>query len=208
MKFKEIEKIANNIRKTISKTYGFKQSGYINWKIKDGYFIYLDTLHIIKTELKIKPVYLDDLYWKIIYPHKKTKFPDSLRGNGQLSYLSEKIWEEWFPKNLKTDFSSEQYEQIITDVFHKAETEINSFLQKYPQPIFFGQYMIDNNRSSILSEVLVLINDKKFQEASQLARICIKKEPHVLNSYKMEDMTIKSEYEFILEYCLKRIQEK
>ncbi len=122
--------------------------------------------------------------------------------------MSEKIWEEWFPKNLKTDFSSEQYEQIMTDVFHKAETEINSFLQKYPQPNLFGQYMIDNNRSSILSKVLVLINDNKFKEASQLTRIYIEKEPHVLNSYQMEDMTIKSEYEFILEYCLKRIQKE
>ena len=77
---------------------------------------------------------MDDLYWKIIYyGHKEMKFPDSLRGNGILALLSEKIWEESFPKGLKTDFNAEQYEQIMSNAFLKAETEIDSFLRKYPR---------------------------------------------------------------------------
>ncbi|MDE6368866.1 MAG: hypothetical protein K2K94_06475, partial [Muribaculaceae bacterium] len=123
MKFKDIEKIATSIRRELGKKFGYKQSDYINWKIKDGYFFCLDTLHIIYTELRVKPIVIDDLYWKIIYPDQKKKLPESLRGNGSLSHLCEKIWEEWFPEKLKKDFSAEEYEQIFTNVYQTAEKE-------------------------------------------------------------------------------------
>lgn len=67
-------------QETIGKKYGFKQCDYINWKIKDGYFFELDTTYVVNTELRVKPLFMDDLYWKIIYPHKEMKLSDSLRG--------------------------------------------------------------------------------------------------------------------------------
>ena len=76
MKASEIEKIAKTIRRTIGKKYGFRQRDYINWKIKDGYFFELDTTYVVNTELRVKPLFMDDLYWKIIYPHKEMKLSD------------------------------------------------------------------------------------------------------------------------------------
>ena len=206
MRLKDIEKKADEIRRRLSKQYGFKQSSYINWKIKDGYFFCLNTLHVVHTQLEVKPLFMDDLYWKIIYyGHKEMKFPDSLRGNGILALLSEKIWEESFPEGLRTDFNAEQYEQIMSNAFLKAETEIDSFLRKYPHPNLFKQFMSDNNRSKILTQLLVLINDEKYEEASQLAKRHIENKPHFLCEYVIENIK-KNEYEFILDYCLEKMK--
>lgn len=43
MKGREIEKIAKDIRRSTGRSYKYKQSDYINWKIKDGYFFCLHT---------------------------------------------------------------------------------------------------------------------------------------------------------------------
>ena len=169
MKGREIETIANDIRRAVSKTYKYKQSGYINWKIKDGYFFCLNAAllydrktHFICPVLEVKPVYMDDMYWKIIYPHREMKLPDSRRGNGQLSYLAENIWKEWTPKTLHTEFSPEELERTMTNIFVKSEREIEAFLQKYPHPDLFGKFLAENDFGCALSKILVLINKEEF----------------------------------------------
>ena len=207
MKASEIEKKAKTIRRTIGKKYGFRQRDYINWKIKDGYFFELDTTYVVNTELLVKPLFMDDLYWKIIYPHKETKHPDSLRGTGILCHLSEKIWEERFPEDLEKGFSVERFEPIMEDVYRKAEMEIEAFLHQYPSPDLFGKFLSDNKVECDLSNVLILINEGKFEEAAQFAKGRIGNRRGCINSWRMPDGTEKEEFEFILEYCLKKIEE-
>lgn len=198
MKFSEIEKIATSIRRELGKKFGYKQSDYINWKIKDGYFFCLDTLHVIHTELNVKPIFIDDLYWRIIYPNAKKKLPDSLRGNGSLSHLCEKIWEERFPEKLKKDFSAEEYEQIFTNVYQTADKEIDKFLQKYPDPNMFDELL---SEKAYLSKTLIQINQGNFQNAIKLAEKGLNYERGVHISYRMPDGNEKNEFEFILDYC-------
>ena len=218
MKGREIETIANDIRRAVSKTYKYKQSDYINWKIKGGYFFCLNAAllydrktHFICPVLKVKPVYMDDIYWKIIYPHREMKLPDSRRGNGQLSYLAENIWEEWTPKTLHTEFSPEELERTMTDIFVKSEREIEAFLQKYPHPDLFGKFLAKNDFGCALSKILVLINKEEFIEAAQLAKESIAKKKGITNIYVMgegENRREKSEFEFIWEYCQLKIGDK
>ena len=218
MKGREIETIANDIRRAVSKTYKYKQSDYINWKIKDGYFFCLNAAllydrktHFICPVLEVKPVYMDDMYWKIIYPHREMKLPDSRRGNGQLSYLAENIWKEWTPKTLHTEFSPEELERTMTDIFVKSEREIEAFLQKYPHPDLFGKFLAENDFGCALSKILVLINKEEFIEAAQLAKECIAKKKGITNIYVMgegENRREKSEFEFIWEYCQLKIGDK
>ena len=215
MKGREIEKIANDIRRAVGKTYKYKQSDYINWKIKDGYFFCLDAslmydrkTHIMHPELSVKPVYMDDMYWKIIYPHREMKLPDSRRGNGKLHYLAERIWKESTPKTLHTEFSAEEFERTMTDIFVKSEREIEAFLQKYPHPDFFGKFMAEDGFGYALSEVLILINEEKFTEAAQFAKERIAKNKGITNFYVMgegENRREKSEFELIWEYCQSKI---
>ena len=218
MKGREIETIANDIRRAVSKTYKYKQSGYINWKIEGGYFFCLNAAllydrktHFICPVLEVKPVYMDDMYWKIIYPHREMKLPDSRRGNGQLSYLAENIWEEWTPKTLHTEFSPEELERTMTDIFVKSEREIEAFLQKYPHPDLFGKFLAENDFGCALSKILVLINKEEFIEAAQLAKESIAKKKGITNIYVMgegENRREKSEFEFIWEYCQLKIGDK
>ena len=207
MKASEIEKIAKATRRTIGKKYGFKQCDYINWKIKAGYFFELDTTYVVNTELLVKPLFMDDLYWKIIYPHKEMKHPDSLRGIGIISHLSVKIWEEWFPKDLQKEILAERFGQIMEDVYQKAEMEIEAFLHQYPSPDLFGKFLSDNQVECDLSNVLILINDGKFEEAAQFAKGRIGNRRGCINSWRMPDGKDKDEFEFILEHCLKKIEE-
>ena len=154
---------------------------------------------------------MDDMYWKIIYPHREMKLPDSRRGNGQLSYLAENIWKEWTPKTLHTEFSPEELERTMTDIFVKSEREIEAFLQKYPHPDLFGKFLAENDFGCALSKILVLINKEEFIEAAQLAKECIAKKKGITNIYVMgegENRREKSEFEFIWEYCQLKIGDK
>lgn len=215
MKGREIEKIAKDIRRAIGKIYKYKQSDYINWKIQDGYFfclkasLYYNTkIHNMYPELYVKPVYIDDIYWKIIYPHREKKLPDSLRGNGLMGHVNEEIWKDRTPETLNTAFLPEVFEQSMKDIFLKAEQKISAFLQKYPNPDLFGEFLAATGGGCTLMKILVLINEGKFAEAGQLA-----KEHHlfghgVSNWYVMgegENRREKSEYEFIMEYCQSKI---
>ena len=215
MKGREIEKIAKDIRRLIGRSYKYKQSDYINWKIRDGYFFCLDTYlyyntktHCMRHELSVKPLYIDDLYWKIIYPHREMKLPDSRRGNGILSHLKENIWKEKTPEILNTKFKVEEFEQIISDIFLKAEQEISAFLRKYPHPDLFGDFLAENGGGCALNNILILINQGGFAEAAQLTKERIAANRGVTNVYVIsegENRQEKNEFEFILEYCQTKI---
>ncbi len=41
MKSKDLRKLSDDIRRRVSRTFGFRQSSYINWIVKEGYFFYL-----------------------------------------------------------------------------------------------------------------------------------------------------------------------
>lgn len=217
MKGREIEKIAKDIRRSIGRTYKYKQSDYINWKIKDGYFFCVDTslyydtkTHFMVPELCVKPVYMDDLYWKIIYPNHEMKLPDSRRGNGVLSNLNEKIWERKTPKYLNAEFKVEEFEQIMSDIYLNAEQEICVFLEKYPNPDLFGKFLAANGCGGTLSKILVLINEGNFAEAAQLSKERLDSGRGVTITYVIgegENRQEKSEFEYILEYCQSKIAE-
>ena len=202
MKLSEKEKIIKDVKKTIGKKYGYKQNDSINWKIMDGYFFCLDTLHVVCTRLEVKPVYMDDLYWKIIYPHKDTKLPDSLRGNGTLSYLGKKIWEKRFPEELNIYFTTELCEQTWEDVYRKVEEEVESFLKKYPHPVDFSRVIEGNEKIPVLTQMLIKIYEGKYEEVYRMAKGYIDYGEIGSNVWVMEDSTKRGEYEFILDYCL------
>ncbi len=204
MKFSEIEKIAKNIRKTIGKQYGYKQCDYINYKILNGYFFCLNTLDTIDTKLEVKPLFIDDLYLSIIYPNRP-KLRDSLRGTGILSHLCEVIRQERFPKNLKTDFSAQLYEDLITDVYRQADKSIASYLEKYPSPDQFGNFLANKNLNPTLTKILIAIRDGNIDLAEELAKNRLANGHGVTNVYSIYENGVyvktKSEYEFILDYC-------
>ncbi|MDE5786460.1 MAG: hypothetical protein K2H98_08020 [Duncaniella sp.] len=200
MKFSEKERIARNIRRELGKKYWYKQSDDINWKIKGEYFFWINTLHIICSDFRVKPLYMDDLYWKIINPGREERFPQSLRGTGILGSSSIMLWDERFPKNLNKDFSAEWYEQILTQVFEKADETIESFFIENPVPDRFSEILLKNNDRKDLGFVLALVKEQKYEAAIEMAGE-LKDAPGVGIAYLMPDNTQKDCYEFIIDYC-------
>ena len=49
MKHSEKEKYIKNARKSVGRKYKFRQSDYVNWKIKDGFFFCLVTFTLKET---------------------------------------------------------------------------------------------------------------------------------------------------------------
>ena len=44
MKRGDLRKLSDSARRKVSRNFGFRQSGYINWIVKDGYFFCLQHL--------------------------------------------------------------------------------------------------------------------------------------------------------------------
>ena len=78
MTSKEFDKSVNISRKSVGSEFGFKKSGYVSYKIVNGYFFYL--LHLVNAsiDLYVKPFYTDDL-WCDIFQMPEAKKPISLR---------------------------------------------------------------------------------------------------------------------------------
>lgn len=82
MKRGELRKLSDSARRKVSRNFGFRQSGYINWIVKDGYFFCLQHLGFANVFLDVKPMYADDLWWDIFNLSENKKCPISLRGTG------------------------------------------------------------------------------------------------------------------------------
>ena len=102
--------------------------------------------------------------------NQDTKLPDSLRGNGALSYLGQKIWEKRFPEELDMNFTTELCEQIWEDVYRKAEEEVESFLKKYPHPVDFPRFIEGNEKIPVLTQKLIKIYEGKFDEVYRMVK--------------------------------------
>lgn len=59
MKRGELRKLSDSARRKVSRNFGFRQSGYINWIVKDGYFFCLQHLGFASVYLEAKPMYAE-----------------------------------------------------------------------------------------------------------------------------------------------------
>lgn len=56
---KEYNKMIADVRRSVSRKYGFRQSSYVNFKVESGYFFCLYFL-TGDVRLTVKPMYADD----------------------------------------------------------------------------------------------------------------------------------------------------
>lgn len=200
MKFTEKEKYIKNARKSVGGKYKYRQSDYTNWKIKDGYFFCLNSFALQKARLTVKTLYMDDLYWKITnIGGKDMMWKDGDRYYGVDGCL---IWEEPIPRSLVSDFSEGHCEQVWEMVFRKSEQEIESFLQKYPHPDNFAQYVAQIENISPLTKMLVKIYEGKTDDAYRIAKECIDRGDKGGRAWSIPgEQGFKHEYEAFLDYC-------
>lgn len=177
-------------RKDASHQYGFRQSAFINYKEKAGYFFCI-YFFSEKAELTVKPMYADDLWWEIWKTPENKNYPMSLRGRGVYSVPGQILTSFSLPDshNCKsfTDVSAK-----IASIFSKAMDEIDKFLLDNPVSINFypDESKMQNDPDRLLL-LMALIRNMRYEEALDIietakrdGHTCLFKNGPFIDSYK------------------------
>lgn len=153
---KEYQKLIADARRGVSRKYGFRQSSYINFKVEDGYFFCLYFLNDVRLT---KPMYADDLWWKIWDAAENKREPLSLRGTGAYS-LSGQVLATYEIKDT-TDRSEldRQFEHLFLD----ATTEVSKFIADNPDADIFypDESKMEHDPDRLLYLMALIHNGKK-----------------------------------------------
>lgn len=166
MKNKQIQKIADDVRRSVSRKYGFRQSSYINFKVDGGYFFCLSFL-TDEVRLTVKPLYADDLWWDIWDASENKKEPMSLRGTGAYS-LSGQVLATY---DIKGTTDKSKLENQFEQVFNDATAAITMFIADNPDADFFypDESKMEHDPDRLLL-IMALIHNNKIEEALAIIR--------------------------------------
>jgi len=133
-----LEKVSNKCRKQVAKKFGWKQSGYLNWRIDSGYYFSLCHLVLEQVELSVKPYFIDDLWWDIFELPECKQAPKSIRGKGSFAVTGIDIKEYTVFDTGKIPVYTE--DDVLTrweSTFNTIESDIARFLRENPNPESF-----------------------------------------------------------------------
>lgn len=155
---KEYRKIVADVRRSVSRKYGFRQSSYINFKVEDGYFFCMFFL-TGEVRLTVKPMYADDLWWDIWDASENKKEPMSLRGTGAYSLSGQVLASYEIAKTTDEGELTNTFNKIFQD----ANTEITRFLAENPDADLFypDESKMDHDPDRLLYLMALIHNDKK-----------------------------------------------
>lgn len=158
---KEYRKIVADVRRSVSRKYGFRQSSYINFKVDGGYFFCLSFL-TDEARLTVKPMYADDLWWDIWDASENKKEPMSLRGTGAYSLSGQVLASYEIAKTTDEGELTNTFNKIFQD----ANTEITRFLAENPDADIFypDESKMDHDPDRLLY-LMALIHNGKEEDA-------------------------------------------
>ena len=198
---KQKQKIEDAARRKIGKRYGFKQSSWSNWMIKDGYFFYVSHVDFGKVSFYVKPCYYDDLIWNDV-KRENWNCPDSYRAvaSDAPAFL---LFEQDVPLIKNNDFTTENCERVWNEIFKGLQEQMETFLSKNPD---VESFTLEDNDSVGLSEnvdlarMLEMLYWKRYEDALALAISLIEKGENGGKTWVYGDST-KSIYDYIVDCC-------
>ena len=197
----EKQKIEDAARRKIGKRYGFKQSSWSNWMIKDGYFFYVSHVDFGKVSFYVKPCYYDDLIWNDVKVNDWNS-PDSYRAiasDAPAFLLSKRD----IPLIKNNDFTMENCEMVWDKVFKCLQEQMKTFLLKNPD---VDSFTLEDHDSAGLSEnvdlarMLEMLYRKRYEDALAFAVSLIEKGENGGRTWVYGDST-KSLYDYIVDCC-------
>jgi len=206
MTSKEFDKCVNNSRKSVGSEFGFKKSGYVSYKVVDGYFFYI--LHLVDASinLHVKPFYADDL-WCDIFQMPEAKKPISLRGNGAFALPGEVIGSyDTFPGNWK-NYSESIIWEIWESVFNEIESDIHNFISQNPSADLYLPPSTNARGDVSLSYLVALLHNNRVEEVIDLVTKAIQEEQccgmskYIINIGNDGNDVEKDGYSFIQDYA-------
>lgn len=201
MKNKELQKTSDAIRRKISRDFGFKQSGYINWIIKDDYFFCLMHLSRANVYLNVKPVYADDLWWDIFEIPENKKCPTSLRGNGAFSVQAIQINKYSFLTEDTEIHTEDELREKWKDIFNMVMHDMESFSRKYPDAnTFIPNKEIDRDPDRLLFFISLLHNERNDEVVKRITELKQKGHSCLFHNWASN----MDSYDYILKWCLNK----
>lgn len=205
---KEKEKLISEATKSVEKEFGVKRSRYARWICKNGYVFDIFFTEDVKEnkifcELSVKPIYVDDLLWYVIY--KKELRPFSLRLTGGLAVTSVtlKDFEGW-EINGDEGYQPSEIIKLYRYIYASIYKEIDSFLKKNADVDKF--YYFNSNWSNILLTILILSHQQKYTQALYMTEKEIAMGKSGGCTFIMPDGSEKTTFEFIREYCMEQLE--
>ena len=198
---KEKQKIEDAARRKIAKRYGFKQSSWSNWMIKDGYFFYASHADFGNVSFYVKPCYYDDLIWNDVKVNDWNS-PDSYRAvasDAPAFLLSKRD----IPLIKNNDFTTENCEMVWDKVFKCLQERMETFLSKNPDVESFtleGNDSIGLSKNVDLARMLEMLYRKRYEDALALAISLIEKGENGGKTWVYGDST-KSLYDNVVDCC-------
>ena len=197
----EKKKIEDAARRKIGKRYGFKQSSWSNWMIKDGYFFYVSHVDFGNVSFYVKPCYYDDLIWNDV-KRENWNCPDSYRANASYApaFL---LFKRDIPLIKNNDFTTENCERVWNEIFKGLQERMETFLSKNPD---VESFTLEDHDSAGLSEnadlarMLEMLYRKRFGDALAFAISLIEKGENGGKTWVYGDST-KSLYDYVVDCC-------
>ena len=150
-----------DVRRSVSRKYGFRQSSYVNFKVESGYFFCLYFL-TGDVRLTVKPMYADDLWWNIWDASDNKNEPLSLRGTGAYSLSGQILTSDEITKVADKG----ELTNIIDGMFKNATDAISKFIIANPNAdtFFPDESKMDYDPDRLLY-LMALIHNGKEEDA-------------------------------------------
>ena len=158
---KEYNKMIADVRRSVSRKYGFRQSSYVNFKVESGYFF---CLYFLTGDVRLtaKPMYADDLWWNIWDASDNKNEPLSLRGTGAYSLSGQILTSDEITKVADKG----ELTNIIDGMFKNATDAISKFIIANPNAdtFFPDESKVDYDPDRLLY-LMALIHNGKEEDA-------------------------------------------
>ncbi len=198
MKRVEYRKLSDSARRKVSRNFGFRQSSYINYIVRKGYFFCLEHLGYTSVYLNVKPMYADDLWWNIFNLSENKKCPISLRGTGAFSIHAAKLKEYALYDESTEEINEEDLSEKWQKIFCLAAQDIEEFLRNHPNAdTFIPDKNCNYDTDNLLYFITLLHNGRKNEVVQAIKEL--KAKGHSCQFYDWDcDM---DSYDFILKWC-------
>lgn len=155
---KEYNKMIADVRRSVSRKYGFRQSSYVNFKVESGYFFCLYFL-TGDVRLTVKPMYADDLWWNIWDASDNKNEPLSLRGTGAYSLSGQILTSDEITKVADKG----ELTNIIDGMFKNATDAISKCIIANPNAdtFFPDESKMDYDPDRLLYLIALIHNGKE-----------------------------------------------
>ena len=206
---KELDKRITAVLKVLVKETDFKKRDCILFKKKQEYFISIMVSatgvdnNLINVSCKVKPYFMDDIFWDVFLMPGNSNQPMGLRANGAFATRGPQIYEESI--EIDNYDNVEEYVRILFEKSRKiSDTVIDTFGNDFWKFIEFSKGVEKKGLYDLsLAIMLLYIEEGKFREAKEfsLNEMGNRRYGHFEN--KGKDI-----YEYIVDYCEKKLEGK